>query len=638
MNISACQKNKTSGAAFSQARKIEMKQTLACAAAAMALAGLPVGAGWFGLGAPQYLSPTLVLPAGAPNAVFVTEFTANRVVEVDLAAGKVLRTFKTPVAPTGLARDAKNNLLFVTTDGPDAQVLAFNLTSGRQAFELPAGHTPMAPVLTSDGQTLFVCYRFNNAVVAFDLAAKKEVARIAVPREPVAAALTPDGRLLVVANHLPAMAASGDYVAAQVSLLDPAARKVVANITLPNGSASLRGVCISPDGRFAYVTHNLSRYQLPTTQLERGWMNTSGLSIIDLTAKKFLTTVLLDDVDLGAANPWGIALTADGRWLCVAHAGTHEVSVLDRAGVHAKIEAIAAGKKVSNVSSTLDDIPNDLSFLVDLRRRIKLGGNGPRGLAVVGNEAVVAQYFTDDLAVVKLDPAVAHPARVVELGARAAQTKARKGEMHFNDAHFCFQQWQSCTTCHPDDRADALNWDLLNDGIGNPKNTKNMLLTHATPPSMSLGVREGAEAAVRAGLKFIQFAVRPDEDAQAIDDYLKTMKPVPSPFLVNGKLGPAAKRGEKIFKSAGCAKCHPGPLFTDLQEYDLGLAKGLDAGKPFDTPSLIECWRTAPYLFDGRAYTMKDVLTTCNPQDKHGVTSKLTPAELDDLIAYILSL
>jgi cytochrome c peroxidase len=283
-------------------------------------------------------------------------------------------------------------------------------------------------------------------------------------------------------------------------------------------------------------------------------------------------------------------------------------------------------------------VPNDLSFLVDLRRRIKLGGNGPRGLAIVGNEAVAAQYFTDDIAVVNLDPAVAHPARIVALGPRTAQTKARKGEMYFNDAHFCFQQWQSCTTCHPDDRADALNWDLLNDGIGNPKNTKNMLLTHSTPPSMSLGVREGAEAAVRAGLKFIQFAVRPEEDAQAIDEYLKTIKPVPSPYLVNGKLSSAAKRGEKIYKQAGCAKCHPSPLFTDLQEYDLGLAKGLDAGKPFDTPSLIECWRTAPYLFDGRAYTMKDVLTTCNPQDKHGVTSKLTPAELDDLIAYILSL
>ncbi len=603
-----------------------------------ALASLTAGAGWFGLGAPRYLSPTLVVPSGEKNAVFVTEFGASRIVETDIVAGKERRVIKTALPPTGLACDAQHQLLFVTTDGPDGQVLAFELASGRQAFALAAGHTPMAPVPTADGKTLFVCYRFNNVVAVFDLAARKESARIAVPHEPVAAALTPDGRLLAVANHLPAAPASGDYVAAQVTLIDPATRTVVANVTLPNGSTSLRGLCISPDGRFAYVTHTLGRYQLPTTQLERGWMNTAGLSIIDLAARKLLTTVLLDDVDLGAANPWGIAVTADGRWLAVAHSGTHEVSVIDRAGMHTKLDAIAAGKKVSNVSNTLEDVPNDLSFLVDLRRRIKLAGNGPRGLAILGNDAVTAQYFSDDLAVVALDPAVPHPARSVTLGPRAALSTERKGEKYFHDAHFCFQQWQSCASCHPDSRADGLNWDLLNDGIGNPKNTKNMLLTHTTPPSMSLGVREGAEAAVRAGLKFIQFAVRPEEDSQAMDEYLKSMTPVPSPFLVNGKLSPAAKRGEKVFKQAGCSTCHPAPLFTNLQEYDLGLAKGMDAGKPYDTPTLIECWRTAPYLYDGRAYTMKEVLTTCNPNDKHGVTSKLAPAELDDLIAYILSL
>ncbi|MCX7008803.1 MAG: YncE family protein, partial [Kiritimatiellaeota bacterium] len=400
-----------------------MKRARIYATAGMMLANLGAGAGWFGVSGSKYLSPTLVIPSGEKNAVFVTEYSANRVVETDFAAGKELRSFKTALPPTGLARDAKNNLLFVTTEGPEGQILAFNLSNGRQSFALTAGHTPMAPVLTADGKTLFVCYRFNNVVAVIDLATQKETARIAVPREPVAAALTPDGRLLAVANHLPAVPASGDYVAGQVSLIDPAAKTVIANVTLPNGSTSLRGLCISPDGRFAYVTHTLGRYQLPTTQLERGWMNTSGLSIIDLAARKLLTTVLLDDVDLGAANPWGVAITADGRWLCVAHSGTHEVSVIDRAGMHTKLDAIAAGKKVSNVSNTLDDVPNDLSFLVDLRRRIKLDGNGPRGLAIIGNEAVTAQYFSDDLAVVALDPAVPHPARTATLGPRATLTK-----------------------------------------------------------------------------------------------------------------------------------------------------------------------------------------------------------------------
>ena len=34
-----------------------------------------------------------------------------------------------------------------------------------------------------------------------------------------------------------------------------------------------------------------------------------------------------------------------------------------------------------------------------------------------------------------------------------------------------------------------------------------------------------------------------------------------------------------------------------------------------DVPTLAEVWRTAPYLQDGRAATMREVLTTYNPED-----------------------
>lgn len=89
----------------------------------------------------------------------------------------------------------------------------------------------------------------------------------------------------------------------------------------------------------------------------------------------------------------------------------------------------------------------------------------------------------------------------------------------------------------------------------------------------------------------------------------------------------------------GCATCHPPGLFTDLKPYDAG-TRGL-SDKPadqFDTPTLVECWRTAPYLHDGSAATLREVLTTRNPEDRHGKTSHLTPPQLDDLVEYILSL
>ncbi len=57
----------------------------------------------------------------------------------------------------------------------------------------------------------------------------------------------------------------------------------------------------------------------------------------------------------------------------------------------------------------------------------------------------------------------------------------------------------------------------------------------------------------------------------------------------------------------------------------------------FDTPTLVEAWRTAPYLYDGRAATIKEVLTKYNPDDKHGVTSNLTKNEISDLAKFVLS-
>jgi cytochrome c peroxidase len=219
---------------------------------------------------------------------------------------------------------------------------------------------------------------------------------------------------------------------------------------------------------------------------------------------------------------------------------------------------------------------------------------------------------------------------------------AQLGELNFHDARNCFQGWQSCSSCHPGEaRVDGLNWDLLNDGIGNPKNTKSLLLTFATPPAMSGGVRESAEEAVRAGIRHILFLVHPPEVADSIDAYLQGLKPVPSPTLVNGKLSDSARRGQKIFKDrrTGCADCHSGRLLTDLQSYDVGTRGAYDRETTeFDTPTLIELWRTAPYLHDGSAATIREVLTEANRQDKHGRTSHLTTQELDDLAEYLRSL
>ncbi len=69
----------------------------------------------------------------------------------------------------------------------------------------------------------------------------------------------------------------------------------------------------------------------------------------------------------------------------------------------------------------------------------------------------------------------------------------------------------------------------------------------------------------------------------------------------------------------------------------MGTGKGREEGLEFDTPILVEVWRTKPYLYDGRAATIKDVLTKYNPDDKHGKTFVVSKQEVDDLAEFILS-
>ncbi len=611
--------------------------------AALPLASLlPPGA--FGVEEP--FSPTALVASPDGNQLYVAGATAGAVLVLDVHGVEVRRIAVAP-APSGLALSPDGTQLVVTCAAPQSVVCLIDVAQGRVSARWPAGHTAMAPVFSPDGHTLYVCNRHNGEVLVLDPAGRRPPVRIPVEREPVAAALSRDGGLLLVANHLPAGPANAPVVAAAISVIDTTAQRVVKTLRLPNGSDLVLGIAVSPDGRYAAVSHNLARFYVPTTQLERGWMNTAGLTLIDVARLELINTVLLDNFEAGAANPWAVGWTADGRNLLVTHAGTHELSVIDFPGLVAKLDrlpaVLAPGQtpdytRAANVKA---DVPSDLAFLVGLRRRVRLQLNGARALVVAGDTAWVAGYFSDSLNAIDLRARELTPLAVT-LGPRVMMTAERRGEMLFNDATICFQHWQSCASCHSwDARVDGLNWDLLNDGIGNPKNAKSLVWAHRTPPAMSLGVRASAEVAVRAGIRHSLFAVLPESVPEALDAYLKSLAPEPSPHLVDGQLAPAAQRGRKVFEdpAVGCFACHPAPLFTDLKSYDVGTAGAADGlGTKFDTPTLVELWRTAPYLHDGSAGTIRDVLTSPEYWGVHGHTSHLTATEIDDLTAYVLSL
>ena len=599
-----------------------------------------------------YVSPEFLAVSPDGATVYATCATSQRMAAL-APDGSAIRFWKVettktekpvPVNPTGVA-SASDGGVWVTCALQSGELQKYS-ADGTLQKSAAVGHSPCSPVVSPDGRTVYVLNRFSAKVSAVDVATMAVVKSWPVLREPFAAAFGAGGRFLFIANMLPYCAATNDVVAAAVSVLEVSSGKM-RHLSLPNGSTGVRGLCAAPDGRYVYVTHTMGRYQLPTTQLERGWMNTAALSVFDGTTGEYVNTVLLDDIDRGGANPWGVAVSADGRWLCVAHAGTCELSVIDRPALHDRLAKAVRGESVSGIVKDASDVPNDLAFLVSIRRRVNLGGDGPRGVAFLGGKAVTALYFADALAVLDPADASAHP-QLLRVGPEMdlSKDRTRRGEMLYNDGSMCFQQWQSCASCHPDGRVDGLNWDLLNDGVGNPKQTKSEIYSQWTPPTMATGIRKDMHTCNLAGLVHIQFVTRPEEDVYCFDAYITAMKPVPSPYLVNGRLSERARRGKALFTKAKCDKCHKpdvkGPggeiLWTDLVKYDVGLGLATEVGKMFDTPTLAECWRTAPYLYDGRALTMREVLTVCNPDDAHGETKGMTDEEIDDLAEYVLSL
>ena len=565
-------------------------------------------------GNPPFFTTDAVL--NAKGELLMTQ-KGTRHLDIFSADGKsLLHSFPFDEIPTGLLPDGDK--VYVTTFEKTGRLQVLSLESGRVEAAIPTGSGACHPMFGPDKKTIYVCNQFENTVSEIDPVNHKVLRTVNVLREPKSAVFSKDGKYMYVTNFLPAQRADLDYVAACVSVIEMDGFTKVKDIQLANGSNALRGICITPDGKYVYVSHNLGRFAVPTSQLQQGWMNTSAFSIIDTEKQEFVGAVVVDEPERGAAGIWSIDCNDDH--IFISHSGTHEVSVIDHPALREKFEAYPN-------KAMLD---YDLNFLYGIRDRIPLQGNGPRAMALTNEKLVVPTYFADVLNVMDINT---REVTSTELNPGRTESNINKGEKYFNDASHCFQNWQSCNGCHPGEaRTDGMNWDLMNDGVGNSKNCKSLLFSHVTPPNMISGIRASAEVAVRAGYNFIQFFDITEDDAKCVDEYLTSLRPVPSPLLVNGELSDKAKEGRKVFEKLKCGECHSGPYYTDMKMHRIG--EDIEFEKGWDTPTLREVWRTAPYLFDGRAATMEEVFEV----HKHGIDKKVSKKDIEALVEYVNSL
>jgi YVTN family beta-propeller protein len=592
---------------------------------------------------PKYLSPCDMVASPDNKQLYVAEQTAKQIAVVDLATKTVLKNIKLPNEVTGIALGA-NGLLYSTCSSdqwPNGMVCEVSVDRGRVLRRMPAGHGARAPVISPVENTLFVCNVFDNDVSVIDIGTGNEIKRIEAVREPCCAAITPDGSTLVVGNALPNQRSMDTLtIACKITLINAKTREKIIDIPMLVGSTSVAGVAISPDGNYAFATHVGSQFLLPATRTDGGWIHTNNCAIVDIKNRKILNDATLDAPLMGAGNPWGIACSADGKLVCVAHAGSNELSIIDLKQFITIAETSYYSGGFIYAVSNRKSLSHNLAGILDIYDKIQVKSREPRAITVVGNQVITAGYFGEVLEVFNLNlpgsGAKTAAAGTISLGSSVALTAERNGECAFGNATLCLQSWKSCHSCHPFGRSDALGW-ILRGPMVTRKQSKSLVYSWWTPPTNWTGSRANAYESNRAGMTNELFLVPYEDSAVFVDTFLMKLKPVPSPHLVKGRLSASALKGKEIYFSskAACALCHPRSLYTDMQLYTTKIADLYDPTSKFDSPSLVECWRTGPYNHLGSMLTIKEVIEFPGMSD---ASSKLTQEEINDLVEFVSSL
>ncbi|MCA9086725.1 MAG: beta-propeller fold lactonase family protein [Planctomycetaceae bacterium] len=521
---------------------------------------------------------------GSTSLVACCVYGADEVVVVDTQTGKVAHRIAVFDEPYGIVSSADGRHLYVTLEYP-GQIVRIRTTDWTIDAEWNVGKMPRGIALSADQKSLFVTEYLTANVLQVS---------------------TDSGE---VVHQWPG--ASTDNLARQI-VLHPSLPKayvphIRSRITAAHGNGSI----------FPYVG-------VLTLSGEDGGSRTR------IPMDTFRGTRVV-------ANPWEVALSPDGSMLYVAFSGTNDLYA----------------------ARIVNDNHQELEYAATL----KLGSN-PRALRVTPDGKSLLVYNALDFELVRYRlPDLAEVERV-SVTDHPLEEPLRLGKMLFYTAlqPMSGRQWISCSSCHPDGDADGRTWQQP-EGLRQTQPLFGLAWTHPLHWSADRDEVQDFEHTVRGKLmqgRGLMKGALPDalgdqitgrsQMLDALAAYTNSHHFTLSPHAKNG-LSEAAQRGQAIFHSSKtrCAECHSGAYYCDSQPGDAAafrkhnVGTGEDdaselMGPEYDTPTLLGVYRSAPYLHHGKATTLLEVLTVCNKDDRHGVTSHLSDSERNDLVEFLKSL
>lgn len=577
----------------------------------------------------------------------------------------------------------------------ERSVAVFDLSEGARLTRiatLPAGVEPYGIVATEDGKRVFVASSRTNEVLEFDGESRTLLRTFSVPDEPRWLALHPSGKALYVASLF-----HGTF--SQVDLETGVRTPVALPVTTRRGqngvdvqlSARLSGdPAVDPRGKevaipLVFVDNEtpVDSGDLENPGLPTGGYGSSGLGVSRLNPSLVTIEVGRSGDVQGPGRALFLASTPSGQFMeePIVTQDDFELNVIrsyptsvtftsDSYLVTAESSSsIYAVRRAPFVGATGDESFTDGSFgTVDTGRfannmpftsaeaagfetwpvlPIETGA-GPRGIAMLNARRAVVHTFLNrsvaDVDVLQLDrdvrqfqsqffvsssraDYVAGPVLVAEQSLTDAEERGRHMFYSANDARMAGTgAGVSCSTCHFDSRNDGFTWEI----DGRPFQTPSLggPVSQTAPVTWADDVPSvGREAQLTTQLRMGGEGLS-ESEADDIGAYVDT---TPFPQGARDASEPLVVQGLAVFQASGCHTCHTGELLTD------NLSHEIFPGMPTQTPTLRGVAASAPYLHDGRAATLDDVVRFTDT-GQMGNTSELTDDERRALVAYLESL
>lgn len=591
----------------------------------------------------QYLSPLkLVLTPDGKN-LLVTAHESHQLLVYNLEDRRVSHHIPVGTWPHSIAVDKKGKLAYVSNHW-SGNVSVVDLQNGRVVGTFTTGGGPSALVLDQKDEYLYVNNSFDGNLSIIDVNNGSEIRRIPTGNFPIGMDITPDGKQVFVTHRRSMQVAFRESPVTEVVIISTEQKRVTDRKQI-HSAHIMENIALSPDGELAVFTLIRPKNLVPSTQIEKGWMITEGIGIIEAGENGRIVQLMLDEPNSYYADPYDIVISPDGKQAFVSHAGVDYVSVLDLLAVR----RIIAEMKEKEIPYYANHLGMSSEFVV---KRIETGPN-PKGLAISpdGQKIFIAERYADQVSV--LDIPELRITDHLDLGGPKTTTMVRRGGRLFYNAGRTFQHQYSCSTCHPDGSEDGLTYDLTGTGR-NLENTITLReLSHTSPFKWN---GKNVSVYMQCGIRFSKFVTRTEsftpEELNAVVAFMfqKLENPPNTYQLPEGQLTEAQQRGKAIFERTAtkdgheipdkdrCITCHPPPYFTDRSLTNVGSGFETDMETFFDTPKLNNVVDTPPYLHDGRAQTLEEIWTVYSEKDTHGYVNDLFKQELNDLIEYLKSI